>query len=68
MMTTEGLANQRVLLEDKFTRAEQTLNIRSIIGTLESGYPLTLPLRKSVVRVPSKILYLLRSNPITLST
>ena len=52
----------------KFTRAEQTLNIRSIIGTWESGGPLALPLRKSVGRVPSKIVYLLRSSPITLST
>ena len=42
--------------------------MRSIIGTFVSGDPFALQLRKSVGSVLSKMVYLRRSNPITLST
>ena len=52
----------------KFTSAEQTLSVRSMIGTCASGNPLGLPLRKSVGRVPCKVVYFHRNSPMTLST
>ena len=52
----------------KLTSAEHTLMILSMTGTLDSGGPLSLHMRKSVGSVLCKIVYLRRSRPMTLST
>ena len=52
----------------RLTSPEQTLIIRSIIGTWSSGFPWGLHVKRSTVKVFSKIVYVLRKSPITRST
>ena len=52
----------------RLTSPEQTLIIRSIIGTWTSAFPWGLHVKRSTVKVFSKIVYFLRKSPITRST
>ena len=52
----------------RLTSPEQTLSMRSIIGTWISGFPVGLQVKKSTDKVFSRIVYFLRKSPITRST
>lgn len=67
---TSALKNQSngTVPGQRSTRAAHTLIILSIIGVDASWEPLQLLFKKSIGRIPFKIVYFLRSKPITCST